>query len=95
MIPFACDSFGTFVRIAIAICFQAPRADTTSAGVEGPGSMAPLKHVRPGGPGHHGSHLPVVHTTGKGYASSSGLWINIHRWSPRGYELKDVMFYPR
>jgi hypothetical protein len=55
MIPFPCDSFRTFVRIATAICLQAWRAETTSAGVEGPGSMAPLKHVRPGGPGHHGS----------------------------------------
>ncbi|MFN6302342.1 MAG: hypothetical protein ACK42H_09115 [Planctomycetota bacterium] len=26
-----------------------------------------------------GCHLPVVHTTGKGYARPSGLWINIHR----------------
>lgn len=36
-------------------CLQAWRADTSSAEVEGLGSMAPFKRVRPGGPAHHGS----------------------------------------
>jgi hypothetical protein len=81
-------------------CLQAWRADTSSAEVEGLGSMAPFKRVRPGGAGtpwidflqapqllcppfglsvSWGRRLPVVHTTGIGYASPLGLGINIHR----------------
>jgi hypothetical protein len=53
--PFLCDNFSTRIRIATTSCLEAWRADTTSAGVEGPGSMAPLKRDRPGGPAQHGS----------------------------------------
>jgi hypothetical protein len=52
--PFLRDNFSTRIRIATKSCLEAWRADTTYAGVAGPGSMAPLKRVRPGGPAHHG-----------------------------------------
>jgi hypothetical protein len=41
IIPIRCDCSRTSVRIATTSCLQAWRADTTSAGVEGPGSMTP------------------------------------------------------
>ena len=57
-------------EIANTSCLRAWRADTSSAGVEGPGSIAPLKRVRPGGPAHHGS---ITCNRLNWYVSPSGL----------------------
>ena len=84
------------LRKAQRLWLLARRADTTSAGVEGPGSHAPptaagpegrytldlvarqyhAKHlgcVSPSGLAVHRGLKPVVTTTGRGYASPSGL----------------------
>ena len=60
-------NFATYVSCRVD-WFQARRAGTSSAGVEGPGCRCKIKSERPGGPPR-----PVVITTGRGCVSPPGL----------------------
>ena len=53
--------------------FQARRADTSSAGVEGPGCRCKVKSERPGGPTHRIYYATHGHSLERGCVSLPGL----------------------